>query len=331
MTDPVFEGLSAPLSADSPGGEDLDESGFLYSLDAARVFGRDTPIGDDVDWRALRALALEGLAKSRDLRALGHLAAAGLRTSGLDEFAASANIAANWLETMGEQVFPRVEEDAIERKNALNCFADRMAVVDAIRRSAFVRHRQLGMFSLRDLEVARGDLKPADGEGEPPTEAQIDAACADAPLEELKQTAAELALALDALRRIEAVMRDSGGSEAVPDLDPARDVLARVRNFLVERIARREPAELPGAEAEPGAGAAPAATGSGRIASREDCMRVLDSVAQYLRAAEPSSPVPLLLERAKRLLSKDFFAVLQDIAPDAVDQAKFATGFREPE
>jgi type VI secretion system protein ImpA len=329
----VFEGLSGPLSVENPGGEDLDESGFLYSLDAARVFGRDTPIGEDVDWRALRALALEGLAKSRDLRALAHLATAGLRTSGLDEFAASANVAANWLETMAEHVYPRVEEDAIERKNALNCLADRMAAVDAIRRTPFVRHRQLGAFSLRDIELARGDIKLSEGETEPPTEAQIDAACADVAIEELQQTEADLTLAVDALKRIDAVMREAGGSEATPDLDPARDGLMRIRNFLSERIARRQPADLSGDEPAGSAdGTVPgAARGPGRIASREDCMRALDAIAQYLRTTEPSSPVPLLLERAKRLISKDFFAVLQDIAPDAMDQAKYATGFRDPE
>jgi type VI secretion system protein ImpA len=333
VTDPVFEGLTEPVSGDSPAGEDLDESGFLYSLDAARVFGRDVPLGEEVDWRALRALALEGLAKSRDLRALAYLAAAGLRTDGFGEFAAAANVAATWLETIGEHVYPRVEEDAIERKNALNCLADRMAVVDAIRRTPFVRHRQLGAFSLRDIEVARGELQPSQDEEAPSTEAQIEAACTDVELEDLKHTEATMGLAIEAMRRIDAAMRDVGGSEAAPGLDAARDAMMRIRNFVTERIARREPGDAEPLEAEAGGepGGAPAARGAGRVASREDCMRALDTVAQFLRSTEPSSPVPILLERAKRLISMDFFAVLEDLAPDGLDQAKRATGYREPE
>jgi hypothetical protein len=37
----------------------------------------------------------------------------------------------------------------------------------------------------------------------------------------------------------------------------------------------------------------------------------------------------LFIERAKRLVAKDFLEVLADIVPDAMDQAKAASGIRE--
>jgi len=49
-------------------------------------------------------------------------------------------------------------------------------------------------------------------------------------------------------------------------------------------------------------------------------------VAAFFRQTEPSSPIPLFLERAKRLVSKDFLEVLADIAPEAVAQARAAGG-----
>ena len=45
------------------------------------------------------------------------------------------------------------------RRNALNCFADPMAVVDALRRLPLVSSRQHGTFSLRDIDIA---TRPAD-------------------------------------------------------------------------------------------------------------------------------------------------------------------------
>ena len=80
--------------------------------------------------------------------------------------------------------------------------------------------------------------------------------------------------------------------------------------------------------------AAPAAAAgrrraSGAIRSRQDAIRALDAVAEFFRQNEPSSPVPLFLERAKRLVSKDFLEVLADIAPDAVAQARAAGGLRD--
>jgi type VI secretion system protein ImpA len=52
-------------------------------------------------------------------------------------------------------------------------------------------------------------------------------------------------------------------------------------------------------------------------------------VAAFFRKSEPSSPVPLFIERAKRLVAKDFLEVLADVAPDAVSQAKAASGIRD--
>ena len=41
---------------------------------------------------------------------------------------------------------------------------------------------------------------------------------------------------------------------------------------------------------------------------------------------EPSSPVPILLKRAKRLVGKNFEELLRDLTPDAVRQMRVFTG-----
>jgi type VI secretion system protein ImpA len=52
-------------------------------------------------------------------------------------------------------------------------------------------------------------------------------------------------------------------------------------------------------------------------------------VAAFFRGNEPSSPIPMIVERAKRLVSKDFLEVLADIAPDAVATARSAGGLKD--
>ena len=61
-----------------------------------------------------------------------------------------------------------------------------------------------------------------------------------------------------------------------------------------------------------------AATGTTELRSREDVIRVLDRVCQYLDRHEPSNPAPLLIRRAQRLLSMNFLDIMKDIAPDAL-------------
>ena len=51
-------------------------------------------------------------------------------------------------------------------------------------------------------------------------------------------------------------------------------------------------------------------------------IKALDLILDYYRRAEPASPVPILCERAKRLVRKDFMAILKDLLPDAVDDAE---------
>jgi type VI secretion system protein ImpA len=78
-----------------------------------------------------------------------------------------------------------------------------------------------------------------------------------------------------------------------------------------------------------GAAATAGAGVPGAIRSREDASRALDAVAEYFRTTEPSSPLPLLLERARRLIACDFLQVLAELVPDAVSDAKRVGGIRD--
>jgi type VI secretion system protein ImpA len=51
-------------------------------------------------------------------------------------------------------------------------------------------------------------------------------------------------------------------------------------------------------------------------ASRAAALALIDSVAAHLRKAEPSSPGPFLLDRAKVLATRDFLTLLKDILPE---------------
>ncbi|HTY92495.1 MAG TPA: type VI secretion system ImpA family N-terminal domain-containing protein, partial [Steroidobacteraceae bacterium] len=143
--------LVQPLSQEPPCGANLEDTQLLASFDAFRVFGQATPLSPDVDWREIRSHSIEALEQSKDIRLLAHLAAAELRTSGLTAFIDLLGVASGWLDAWWAQVYPLVDDDAILRRNALNGFADPMAVLDALRRIPLVAHRQLGAVSFRNL------------------------------------------------------------------------------------------------------------------------------------------------------------------------------------
>ena len=119
--DPVVERLVVGISPDNPAGENLEDTQLLASFDGYRVFGQMVPPGVDTDWREIRDKALEGLDQSRDLRLLAHLGAAALRTQGVAGFCDVLGVASRWFDGFPDKLYPLVDEDAILRRNALNC------------------------------------------------------------------------------------------------------------------------------------------------------------------------------------------------------------------
>ena len=53
------------------------------------------------------------------------------------------------------------------------------------------------------------------------------------------------------------------------------------------------------------------------IQTRSQAIALLEQVQRYFRASEPSSPVPMLCERARALAERDFMGVLRDVLPKA--------------
>jgi type VI secretion system protein ImpA len=323
-------GLLQALSAENPCGEDLEDTQLLASFDGYRLFGQSAPLSSETDWRDIRDRSFEAMEKSKDFRLLTHLASAVVRTDGFGEFAQTLAVASKWLETWSKEVFPRVDDDAILRRNALNGFADRMAVVDGVRRAPLFKHAQLGIVSVRDIEIATGHLALAEGETAAMDQAQLGAVLSATPVEELQALSGQLDGAVKSLKSIEELMRSEGGSEAAPDFTTLSTPLARTLKLVNDQLATRSPV----ASAGTADGGAPGEAGGGAVAvggirSRHDAERALDAVAAFFRTNEPSSPIPLLLERAKRLVSKDFLEVLAELAPDALGAAKAASGVRD--
>jgi type VI secretion system protein ImpA len=325
----VGDELIQAIAPDRPCGDDLEDTALLASFDTFRVFGQSAPHEPVPEWTAIRAKSAEALCKSKDLRLLAHLASAVLRTDGLPAFAQTLTIASRWLELYWRETYPRIDEDGIFRRNALNYFADPIAIVDGVRRAPLVASAQHGTYSLRDIEMAAG-LVPADGKA-PPEQARVDAAMAAASREEMTRLQESVAAGLKALTTIDTRMTEDGVN-APPSFQPLSSQLAKIDRLLRKQLTSVDvgeseaPAGGDGVALQPGdtAGAA-----VGVIRSRQDAIRALDAVADYFRRHEPSSPIPLFVDRAKRLVSKDFLEVLADIAPGAVPEAKSAGGIKD--
>lgn len=315
--------LAEPIEAGNPCGESLDDTQALAALESYRVFGRLKASTEEPDWTALRKACLEALARSKDLRVLAHLAAVALQTHSLAAALRLFALTATWLERYWDEVYPRIDEDAIARRNALLFCADRVAMVEALRRVAVVKDPQLGALSVRDFEIASGTLAATESE---PKRAlsDINTALSQAQRPVLTELAALAVSAIKAVQQIEAMMLERGGSAAIPQLDPLLQVLQRLQQMLAPYTASIETSSD-----SPEQIAAEAVRDVGKIASRDDVVRAFDAIMSYYRNHEPGSLVPVITERAKRLVSVSFLDALAEIAPEVVDPVKKAVGVRE--
>ncbi len=319
--------LAAPIQADRPCGENLDETPVMASFDAYQLFGQPIAPEPPPPWAEIKQRSLETLARSKDLRVLAHLAAASLRTDGLAAFFETLTVASRWLESYWAEVYPLIDEDAIVRRNALSAFADPIAVLDGLRRAELVSSRQHGRFSLRDVDIAAGNAKPAEGE-EPPDASRVEAAFASVPLADLTRLHQSALAGIAAAKSIDARMREQGGPEAGPAFERLLAQMAQMESVLGARVAAHPDSVKAAGAGEDGSGSAAPGLALGPIRSRQDAIRAMEAVAEFFRQTEPSSPIPMLLERAARLVSKSFLDVLADMAPDSVAQAKAAVGLR---
>lgn len=344
----VFDGLMRPLSETAPCGQSLEDTPMLAAFDAYKLFGQQTSIGtrrpgqkeDEAptppDWNDMLEKSSAALAISKDLRVLAYFGAAQLWLGGLVPFCETLRVAAGWLGTWFDAVYPRSDEDIYFRTNALNNFNDRLAIVDAVRRTPLLSTRSTGPISLRHIELATGVIPVGKQDGAPTKEGEINAAFGAAPIADLRAYAEAVKQALDALGQIDAQMLAAGGVEATPNFDgrgdkeklvSLRHQLKRIQEVVRAQIAAR-PDAAPSETAAAGNGAEPPGA-LGVIRTRQDAIRALDAVTTFFENTEPSSPVPLFIERAKRLIAKNFLDVLQDIVPDALNAAKTAGGIRD--
>lgn len=320
--------LAEPIEPSDPCGASLDATQTLAAIDAWRIFGQLSHPASEPDWRKLQAECLAALAMSKDLRVLAHLVAAAIRIAPLSHALQLLALAGQWLDRYWDGVHPRIDDDAIMRRNALEFFADRVGIVDALRRASIVKDPQLGAFSLRDFEIGTGLLTSSEAQDKSVSMDQINAALVAAVPGSLVEIDNLTAAASSAFESVEATMLSrGGGSIAVPKLDPLVQTLRRIRQMLAPHVAQAQSEAADVADSPVGDNSKPAQVGV--ITSRQDVVRALDAVVSYYRNSEPGSLVPVVAERAKRLVSMSFFEALGEIAPETVEPVKKAAGVRE--
>jgi type VI secretion system protein ImpA len=354
-----LDALLAELSPDAPAGADVEFDPAYFALEKLAQGTPESVMGDEVkpaeepEFSEVKKAALELFTKTRDLRVAMILTTALLKQDGLPGFRDGLALLKGFIEKLWDHFYPKLDpsdnNDPMIRCNILKGLdgdgsaADLFKFKQRVREAILTNSRQkIGRFCYRDIQIARGELPPPPAkEGQPatpPDTALINAAFKDTATEDLQATQTAIQESVQLLDGLDNALTAKIGPGQGPDLAPLKEVLNLVQKVFQEQLALRGVGEAPAAAAQaapgaPGARPAPASgTGvplTGEISSRADVLRVLDKICEYYEHFEPASPVPIFMQRAKRLVSMNFVDVIKDLAPEAMPKIDIFTGTPE--
>ena len=336
------DSLLQELDPAAPCGPNLEYDPAFLALEQAAQGKPEVQYGDTItpavppEWKQVKAQALELLARTRDLRVALPLLRALLALHGVLGLADALGLIERLLAERWDSVHPQLDPDddmdPMLRINSLAMLADGATVLREVKEAPLLVLPGLGPLSLRLLDIASGELATPEGQDHV-AQSSIEAALRDVDPDKVAQVSDALARAYASAVNIElGLVRQVGSAQAL-NLDALVRSLRRLRDFMAahngEAAGDTGGADTGSAEAgsapASGARAAPAAI-SGEISDRADVLRMLDKICKYYQQYEPSSPVPLLLQRARRLVPKNFFEIMEDLAPDGVAQLTVISG-----
>lgn len=334
-----------PRSEAPPSGENLEYDQAFIALEIASQPGQEQQKGEEIipgedpDWREVIGLAEAVLERSHDLRAGVVMATALINTQGLPGLAEGIGYVRTLLEQYWDTCHPMLDaeddNDPTSRINAVRGLGANDTVIRALRRVPLTDSRGFGRMTLRDIQLAYGEVQaPAGYKG--PDRNVVRAAFEDTPAERREEILNGAKAAYQSVRAIDAVfMKHTPGYG--PNLDELVRLLQAITRIVGEHVEGGDAAHEAEAESEvedmstedaasrPAAAARPSAA-PGSIGSRDDVIAALDAIAKYYRDFEPSSPVPLLIGRARRLVKADFLEIMRDLAPSGLDTVNQISG-----
>jgi type VI secretion system protein ImpA len=342
--------LLKPVAADKPCGEDFTYHPSFQNLETIARGKPETQFSaaEEPQWKEVREAATEVLGQSKHLTAAVILTLSLLKIGGLEGFRDGLALLRGLVEKYWGDVYPRLDpessNDPTERLNILNNISSAAApykFIIHLKQVVLCESPTMGRITLQQLIAAKdraGKPGSSSSDAAGPDVNQIQAAFRDAGPAPAAATLTLVNELIGHSQGINTFLDNTLGAGRGVSFETLNKLLEEMKQTVEPHASGGEPAaQAAGTEAAPVAGAeagsrpARVVQGvSGLVQTRADVIKALGLIYTYYRDNEPSSPVPLLLQRAERLVDKDFMAIVTDLTPDAVRQLQVITG-KQPE
>ncbi len=326
------------ISPETPCGINVEEEADFLLLETKSRFVDERQMGDSIipaeepDWKVIRSLSLKLLERTRDIQVAMHLTCSLLRTDGFNGLNQGLTLIKVWLEKYWDTVYPLQDPEdkyPVLRVNTLDFLKDYTLILGPINHTPLTKS-PIGDFSWRDIELAEGKISPLKDEQQLEMSV-IEAAFLDTDFEILQNQSTWINQAREQIKGMSVVVTDKADAINAPDLSSLNNLLHRISCLLDEKIKQRQALEEKNDDIELTTGTSTTENSNQHIKhaainNRADVIRNIDEICKYFDRYEPSSPVPFLLLRAKKILAMNFMEILRDFSPDTVSQAEKICG-----
>ena len=352
-----LEAYFEPLSEAAPSGADLEYDPDFAHMEKAAQGSPDQEFGEThiealpPDWESVLDACQSLLERAKDLRVAVYYVQARLVLSGIRGLRDGLQLIAVFTEKFWDSVYPQLDadddNDPTIRINALMALNKTGGLIRQLRDTPILASRVVGQFTLVDCAIARGEIPPPSDMPEPPTQKKIEAAVLSCDASELRQLHDAVEDCLKYVAAMDSAFGERLGYASGPNLEVLTKELKSIAKYhktWLDQLHALEPPE-PAASTVPASGGqestSPSAmisatrtstdplimgAGSFAIGRREDALEALDKIIRWFERFEPSSPLPMLLKRARRLSTLSFMEILRDISPDGLNQAALIVG-----
>ena len=345
-----LEKMLSVIPGENPAGK-LEEYNPLYlQLDElargkpASTMGDSIIEGTDPDWRGLRSACLKLWETTRDLRVAMYLAVAEFSLDGLRGFSDALAVTEYLVENLWPDFFPKLDpDDDNDPTERLNIFAmisppsrsysDPLMFISKFRMLKLVEGKR---YTLRDLLIVNGELEVGENDLDP---ALFRGEMRSVPIDEMrrcKEAVVQISARLDHIMELVGSHLPGDGLSFADLLGELKTLQNFYDAYLLEPE-KEEPAETPGEQpAAASAGPSPAVRRSPAVfdlngfvpSNRAEALLMLKKGAEYFQMAEPTNPVPLLVDRALRMANMSFLDLLGDVEPGALEKGREIFGIK---
>ena len=314
-----------PLTGDDgPCGSDLEYDNDFLALAQAAAGKPESQFGpaEAPDWRAAFDMAESLLDRSRDLRVAILWLRAALHLHGYSVLPVGLRLVSGLIDTQWEHLHPLPDpddNDPYARVNALTVLREPEGLIGDLREARVIEDRSIGLLTVRAIEVALG-LAPAGTDETEISRGQVSQMMAAAAAKSPDLAAGCLDAAAQT-RALIALVNDKLGSGVAPDLRPITVLVNAVSGVLPSAGSPdgdgNADGGADGSAASAGGGAVRQGL-SGSVTTREEAIRAIDLVCEFLERSEPTNPAPLFLRRGRQLIGHNFLQLLKALAPHAL-------------